>query len=820
MLNLAEYQKKPRQLSDYLPWAGLVAPGVVLNKDGSFQRTIRYRGPDLDSSTPSELVATIARINNILRRLGEGWALYFEANRHPSTHYPKCSFPDFTSYLIDLERRKSFEQDGLHFESTYYLTFVYLPPSDHLKKASDYLFEDDNTQEFKPGRYQEHLDRFLVETNRTLELLTTLFPEVHCLDDEQTLSFLHHLISTKNHKVKVPDEVFYLDSLLADTPLSGGLSPKLGPESLNTISILGFPNTTVPGILDELNDLGFAYRWVTRWIPMDKSKAEATLKRIRRQWFVKRKSAWTILQEVMFNRESPLLDSDAANKTIDTDEALQELGSDDVSYGYITTTLTVRHKDQNLADDMILNLERVINSRGFVTIRETFNALEAWLGSLPGHVYANVRRPIVHSINLAHMMPVSDIWAGADKNEHLKGPPLLFTKTKGATPFRLSLHVGDVGHSMVVGPTGSGKSVLLSMIALQFCKYKEAQIFFFDKGRSARAVILSLKGKSFDLNLEGDVCFQPLCDIDNPASRAFALEWLLNILTLQHLDVTPDLKQNIWTALESLSTAPKSERTLTGLSLLLQTQKIKQAIAPFTLAGAFGHLLDADKDSIPNAPLLHFEMEDLLSTQQAVLPVLTYVFHKLEARFDGSPTLLILDEAWVFLDTPLFANKLKEWLKTLRKKNVSVIFAAQSLSDIAQSKIATTLIESCPTRIFLPNERALEPQIYKIYQQFGLNDRQVSLISQAQPKQDYYLQTTKGNRLFELGLGPLAKILCGASTPKDHQLMDCVLKEDPANFLDVFLRKKGFAQMADEILKRQTEWQVHQKNSSQIKEQT
>jgi type IV secretory pathway VirB4 component len=166
-----------------------------------------------------------------------------------------------------------------------------------------------------------------------------------------------------------------------------------------------------------------------------------------------------------------------------------------------------------------------------------------------------------------------------------------------------------------------------------------------------------------------------------------------------------------------------------------------------------------------------------MSRPGAVLPVLTYLFHRLEERFDGSPTLLVLDEAWLFLDNPLFAARIREWLKVLRKKNVAVIFATQSLADIADSNIAPAIIESCPQRIFLPNDRAVEPQQRAAYERFGLNDRQVELIARATPKRDYYLQSRRGNRLFDLGLGPIALAFCGASDPVAQRRIDRILGE-------------------------------------------
>jgi type IV secretion system protein VirB4 len=209
-------------------------------------------------------------------------------------------------------------------------------------------------------------------------------------------------------------------------------------------------------------------------------------------------------------------------------------------------------------------------------------------------------------------------------------------------------------------------------------------------------------------------------------------------------------------------------------------------------------LLDAAEDSLALKDVQCFETETLMHQAAVVPPVLTYLFHRLDERFDGRPTLLILDEAWVFLDNPLFAARIREWLKVLRKKNVAVVFATQSLADIANSSIAPAIIESCPQRIFLPNDRAIEPQSRTAYQQFGLNERQIELIARATPKRQYYLQSRRGNRLFELGMGAIALAFCGSSSPADQALIDKILSEyGEEHFADVFLTAKGLDWAAD-----------------------
>jgi type IV secretion/conjugal transfer VirB4 family ATPase len=605
--------------------------------------------------------------------------------------------------------------------------------------------------------------------------------------------------------VRVPEIPMYLDALLADQPLTGGLEPRLGSAHLRVLTIVGFPTATTPGLLDDLNRLAFPYRWSTRAILLDKTDATKLLTKIRRQWFAKRKSIAAILKEVMTNEASALVDTDAANKAADADMALQELGADYAGQAYVTATVTVWDNDPRIAAEKLRLVEKVIQGRDFTAMAETINAADAWLGSLPGHVYANVRQPPISTLNLAHMIPLSAVWAGPERDEHFGAPPLLFGKTEGSTPFRFSLHVGDVGHTLVVGPTGAGKSVLLALMALQFRRYAGAQVFAFDFGGSIRAASLAMGGDWHDLGggltdgAETSVSLQPLARIHDTPERAWAADWIVAILMREGITITPEVKEHLWSSLTSLASAPVAERTLTGLSVLLQSQTLKRALQPYCVGGPYGRLLDAESERLGEAEVQVFETEGLIGTGAAAA-VLAYLFHRIEDRLDGRPTLLIVDEGWLALDDEGFAGQLREWLKTLRKKNASVIFATQSLSDIDGSAIAPAIIESCPTRLLLPNERAIEPQIMAIYRRFGLNDRQIEILARAMPKRDYYCQSRRGNRLFDLGLGDVALALCAASSKTDQTAIARIMAEHGRDeFLSAWLRHRDVAWAADLI---------------------
>jgi type IV secretion system protein VirB4 len=802
MMNLAEYRNRNTRLADFLPWAALAGDGVVLNKDGSLQRSARFRGPDLDSAVPAELVAVAGRLNNAFRRLGSGWAIFVEAQRHGAVSYPASTFADSASALVDAERKADFEEAGAHFESSYFLTFLYLPPAEDAARAETWLYEG---RDHAGVDAREVLRSFVDRTDRILNLIDAFMPECVWLDDAETLTYLHSTISTKRHRVRVPETPMYLDALLADQPLTGGLEPRLGDAHVRILTIVGFPTATTPGILDELNRLAFPYRWSTRAILLDKTDATKLLTKIRRQWFAKRKSIAAILKEVMTNEASALVDTDAANKAADADMALQELGADYAGQAYVTATITVWDDDPRVAAEKLRLVEKVIQGRDFTAMTETINAVDAWLGSLPGHVYANVRQPPISTLNLAHMIPLSAVWAGPERDEHFDAPPLLYGRTEGSTPFRLSIHVGDVGHTLIVGPTGAGKSVLLALMALQFRRYPQSQVFAFDFGGSIRAAALAMQGDWHDLGggltegSEESVSLQPLARIDDVAERAWASDWLIAILSRESVPVTPEVKEHLWSALSSLASAPVAERTLTGLSVLLQSNDLKQALRPYCVGGPYGRLLDAEAEHLGEAHVQAFETEGLIGTGAAAA-VLAYLFHRIEDRLDGRPTLLIVDEGWLALDDDGFAGQLREWLKTLRKKNASVIFATQSLSDIDGSAIAPAIIESCQTRILLPNERAVEPQITAIYRRLGLKDRQIEILARATPKRDYYCQSRRGNRLFELGLSDVALALCAASS-KQHQAMiaDVHARSGTGGFLAEWLAANRLDWAADLI---------------------
>jgi type IV secretion system protein VirB4 len=404
---------------------------------------------------------------------------------------------------------------------------------------------------------------------------------------------------------------------------------------------------------------------------------------------------------------------------------------------------------------------------GFAARVETINTMDAYLGSLPGHGVENVRRPLINTMNLADLLPTSTIWTGLNQAPCPMYPPLapalMHCVTHGSTPFRLNLHVRDLGHTFMFGPTGAGKSTHLALIAAQLRRYPGMSIFAFDKGMSIYPLAKATGGKHFTVAADDDqLAFCPLQFLETKGDRAWAMAWIDTILTLNNVETTPGQRNEIGNAIMSMYTS--GARTLSELSVTIQDEAIREAIKQYTVDGTMGHLLDAEEDGLSLADFTVFEIEELMNLgEKYALPTLLYLFRRIERGLHGQPAVIILDEAWLMLGHPAFRAKIREWLKVLRKANCLVLMATQSLSDAANSGILDVIVESTATKIFLPNVYARDEDTAALYRRMGLNARQIEILATAIPKRQYYYVSENGRRLDDLALGPLALAFVGAS---------------------------------------------------------
>ncbi|EHT8580969.1 conjugal transfer protein TrbE [Salmonella enterica] len=804
--HLKKNRSKDEALADLLNSAAVVDDGVIVCKNGSFMASFFYKGADNASATDQERELVSFRINKAIGKLGNGWMMHVDAMRNPAPSYSNKNashFPDRISAAVDEERRRLFEKLGQLYEGCFVVTFTWFPPALAERKFMELMFDDDRPVSSDKSTTINLLDKFkheisLIKANLSQAVSVERLGGVKMeLEDgsvitmDQQLEYLQYCTTGLSHPVRLPNNPMYLDSLIGGQEFIPGITPRIGKNYIQVVAIEGYPTESYPGILTKLAEQPCEYRWSTRFIFLDSHEAISKLTAFRRKW--KQKVRGFMSQ--LFNTNNGYVDEDALSMVNDASSAIAETNSGMVSQGYMTSVVVLMNEDRKKVEDAAEFMRKSINNLGFTARIETVNTVDAFFGSLPGHGVENVRRPLVNTMNLADLLPTSTIWPGENRAPSpmfsAGSPPLMHCVTAGNTPFRLNLHVRDLGHGFMFGPTRAGKSTHLALIAMQWRRYPDARIFSFDKGMSMYPTCKAVGGKHFTIAADDDrLAFAPLSRLDTPSRRAWAMEWIESILILNGVKVESPMRNAIADAIKSM--ADSGSKTISEFTVTVQDNVIREALKQYTIDGNMGHLVDAEEDGLDLSDFMTFEIENLMNMDQKyALPVLLYLFRRIEESLDGRPTLIILDEAWLMLGHPEFRGKIREWLKSMAKKNCSVLMATQQLGDAAKSGILDVIIESTACRIFLPNSNALQEEAMPLYLNMGLNRRQIEIIASAIPKRDYYYVSEEGRRLYQLALGPLALAFVGATSPDEI----AAVKELSATFgdgwVDEWVRTQG-----------------------------
>ncbi|PYE92946.1 type IV secretion system protein VirB4 [Rhizobium sp. PP-F2F-G38] len=807
MAALKQFRTTGPSFADLVPYAGLVDNGILLLKDGSLMAGWYFAGPDAESATDLERNELSRQINAILSRLGSGWMIQVEAIRVPTIDYPsedRCHFPDSVTRAIDAERRAQFRREQAHFESRHTIILTHRPLESKKSRLSKYIYSD------KESRKKTYADTVLVifkNAVREIEQYLASTLSIRRMETRETterggervvrydelLQFIRFCITGENHPVRLPDLPMYLD-WLATAELQHGLTPKIENRFLGVVAIDGLPAESWPGILGSLDLMPLAYRWSSRFVFLDAEEARQKLERTRKKWQQKVRPFF----DQLFQTQSRSVDQDAMTMVAETEDAIAQASSQLVAYGYYTPVVILFDEDREVLQEKAEAIRRLLQAEGFGARIETLNATDAYLGSLPGNWYCNIREPLINTSNLADLVPLNSVWSGSPVAPcpfYPRNSPPLMQVASGSTPFRLNLHVDDVGHTLIFGPTGSGKSTLLALIAAQFRRYEHAQIFAFDKGNSLLPLTLAAGGNHYDIGgdqetRERRLSFCPLWDLSTDGDRAWATEWIETLVAVQGITITPDHRNAISRQVALMGAA--QGRSLSDFVSGVQMREIKDALHHYTVDGPMGQLLDAEEDGLTLRAFQCFEIEELMNLgERSLVPVLTYLFRRIEKRLDGSPSLIILDEAWLMLGHSVFRAKIREWLKVLRKANCAVVLATQSISDAERSGIIDVLKESCPTKICLPNGAAREAGTREFYERIGFNERQIEIVSNAIPKREYYVATPEGRRLFDMSIGPVALSFVGASGTDDLKRIRALKQEHGHDWPIHWLESRG-----------------------------
>jgi len=501
MLSLRPFKSEAAGVNDLLNWAAPIDEGIVQCKDGSLLAGWFFRGPDVASSTADERNALCARVNTALARLGSGWAQWTEAARTDAAGYPPpeaSHFPDRISRMLDDERRTLFEAEGRLFESDYAIILQYTPPLRRNNRILDIIYDEDQDRRNTPA------DKILEQFRKDLEAIEDAIGNSLILrrlrggkikDEDgsafitdELVNYIYYCLNNNILAIKLPSAGGYIDTFIGLKDFWTGDSPMYGDEHIRVIRIQGFPEESFPQILAALDALEICYRWSTRFIYLDPHETVSQLQKLHRKWKQGVRGFFTQL----FHTQGGVVNEDALLMAQQAQQAIGLAHGGQVKYGYHTPVVVLRNSDFSVVEEQARLVRQVIWGLNFAAEIETFNTVEAWLGSLPGHPLPNVRRPLEHTNNLSNLLPLTSVWTGSPVHPNPlyppNSPPLFYGKAQGSTPFRCSLHYGQLGHTLMFGPPRTGKSFALARFAWSELRYPDATVCVLEKGRTMKTL--------------------------------------------------------------------------------------------------------------------------------------------------------------------------------------------------------------------------------------------------------------------------------------------------------------------------------------------
>ena len=740
-------------LPEYLSWMYFYDEGLLVTKNSRLLAffELESRGDYYSASYDDVLTGAF---NRFLMQLPDDTAIWYEFQKmRPAEPIYQ---PMITSSCLSVDkeieklRTEFFQSKGIEFTTRRILTLCYKPT------PTKYGFAEASIEKLKSiiidlkGRFQ------------------AVDMDIRQLGNDEICTYLHSMISTRKYSIKEPSAgAVDLSWALFDDDVDATLTPlKLGDKYISIVTLNDFPPDTWPEMLSSLQGVKGNIRWVTRFIVKSPDSAKKIIDTKRRQFQSRQYSGRDIVANTVFNSSITLLDPEATKDFDECELALADNGKY-VNFGNYTGTVVIEGESEEELKRIETVVQTIFSQNGLVYQTETYNLFAAWISSLPGSVESNVRWQFISTGNVASMISLSSPYHGGKTNHFLQeltgcGLPNAIGLLSNNDYYYLNLNGeaqnGDTGHTFVLGPTGSGKSVLLCFLASCWLKYPESRVIYFDKGMTSFPFVKANGGVCYHPGLD-ETTFQPLRNAKENPERV--MRFLTSIAGVQGITLSAVDKSNMMEALKDLIDG------MEYLSIYKEHLQGRDHESEFVAAlenyigdGTWGSLFDADEDTLnPSAwpRLTSIEMGELMEMgDEAIIPALTYIIGQLNELFERrDPTLLILDEAWVFMKHPVFKNFIVTWLKTLRKYNVFVVLATQEVTDFSQ--LIDSVVTNCYTKIILPNEEAGSDVLRPLYTGIGLSENDIQIVSNPEimrPKKDYYIMQPDGNAVVDFCITP------------------------------------------------------------------
>ena len=717
-LGAAAWSKREAHAGDRLPFARLVDENTMLLRDGSLMTALQVPGLLFETEDSMTLNAHAAMREVMLRsNLDARLVLYHHVVRRRVSVDLAGHFEDPLSTHIDRRWREKLAKGSL-FVNDQFVTLVRRPARGKagLADRAARLWQRKRREQVSADPYELRSLRAAAQAfvatlgEYGAQVLGDYEGPSGAINNE-LLELLSALYNGEMRPVRRPSETADIGRLIPYRRASFGLDAMElrgsgGSEFAAILSLKEYPDGTSPGLLDALLRLPCEMIVSESFAPHERQTAreriDLSIRRLR-----------SADEEAMAERADMLAARDA-------------LGQGSVSFGDHHLSVLVRERDLERLDEATAACAAALADTGAIAVREDTNLEPAFWGQFPGNEAYLVRRAMISSANMASFGSLHGFALGRAEGNHW-GDAVALLETTSATPFFFNFHHGDLGNFSIIGPSGSGKTVVMNFLAAQAQKFSPRTILF-DKDRGAELFIRGLGGRYDRIRAGEPTGFNPLSLPDSAANKAFLRDWFVALLKAEG----PEELATVAAAVDAAYANASSLRRLRHFRELLsgarrpQPGDLADRLGPWIDEGEYAWLFDIEHDRLDlSNRVLGFDMTALLENPRLRTPVMMYLFHRIEERLDGSPTMILIDEGWKALDDEVFAARIRDWLKTLRKRNALVGFATQSARDALDSRIATALVEQTATMIFMPNAKA---RAEDYCDGFGLTEHELALI--------------------------------------------------------------------------------------------
>ena len=722
-LGAAAWSARESHAGDRLPYARLVDEHTLLLRDGSLMSALQVPGLLFETEDTDALNAHAVTREVMLRsNLDARFVMYHHVIRRRVSVELEASFTDPLAAHIDRRWREKLSRGSL-FVNDQFVTLVRRPARGKaglaekmgklLKRRSGETLEAD-PRELRALRAASQALAASLREYGAQPLGDYLGPQG--MTNNELLELLSALYNGEMRPVRKPDEATDIGRMLPYRRASFGLDAMelRGAERSEfgaMLSLKDYPDATSPGLLDAMLRLPYEMVVSESFAPQERQTArermDLALRRLR-----------SADEEAMAERAEMLSARDA-------------LGTGSTGFGDHHLSVLVRERDLARLDEASATVAAALADAGAITVREDTNLEPAFWGQFPGNEAYLVRRAMISTANMASFGSFHGFALGQASGNHW-GDAVALLETTSATPFFFNFHHGDLGNFSVIGPSGSGKTVVMNFLAAQAQKFAPRTVLF-DKDRGAELFIRGIGGRYDRIRAGEPTGFNPLALPDTATNRAFLRDWLGVLLKAEG----PEELATIAGAVDAAYANDSSLRRLRHFRELLSGARrptpgdLADRLAPWIGAddgegGEHAWLFDNAADKLDlSTRVMGFDMTALLESPRLRTPTMMYLFHRVDERLDGEPTMILIDEGWKALDDEVFAARIRDWLKTLRKRNALVGFATQSARDALDSRISAALVEQTATMIFMPNARA---RAEDYCDGFGLTAHELSLI--------------------------------------------------------------------------------------------